>query len=133
MIRQDEYIKILWVTAIAFFTAFVRELNDHVDNPEETFAKFLSDILLHGVSGSLFGIMGLAITQNIYWYSTLAGVGGVIGRNVINIVAKIALAYLGAIQQVDLSSINVDELLKQKDETKPPEQQKEEEDKNEET
>lgn len=110
-INDNSFSTILYTAVISFFGAICKEINDKSKDGTETFSIFFGEIILHGFSGWIVGLMankyfGLTDLSSITIY---AGIGGLFGYDLVKILLKIILTIVTNSKNVDINDITKDE------------------------
>ena len=72
----------------AFFTGFTVSLNNSANKKGRTFIQFASDVLIHGVSGSIVGALSTLYFDDILIICAIAAIGGMFGQSLIKAIAN---------------------------------------------
>lgn len=92
MNQNNKFIDILLMIIISFFAAFTIGLNKYAISLEKgkTPSKLLtvSEILVHGISGFLIGLIFTKFISDPYILCAISGIGGMIGQKLLYTVAK---------------------------------------------
>ena len=80
--------EILYMIASAFFSGFAVGLNKKSNKRGVTFLQFVSDILIHGVSGSIIGALATLWIKDAVVICAIAAIGGMFGQQLIRIIAN---------------------------------------------
>lgn len=107
--NSNDFFTMLWIMICSYFAAFCKEINDKAHNTEETVFMVISEILLHGLSGTIIGVYVSYQTDSVALITCAAAVGGMFGYNLLRLLLKYVVAYGAATKNI---SINMDDLDK---------------------
>lgn len=101
--RNDRIINILLMLTISFFAAFTVGLNKYAIKISNDISVnklvILSEILIHGISGLLIGLMFTKFIDDIYILCAVSGAGGMIGQKLLYAVVK---NFMNSIASLDI-------------------------------
>ena len=104
--NQDIFTTLIIIVAASFFGSFARELNDMTKN-SESFLKFLSEVLLNGVSGAILGIVANHYwTQDLLLLVAISATCGIMGVVFLKFVLKVAIQMFGKVKEIDIGKID---------------------------
>lgn len=72
----------------AFFSGFAVGLNNKANKKGRTFLQFTSEVLIHGVSGSIVGALSTIYVDDIVIICAIAAIGGMFGQQLIRAIAN---------------------------------------------
>lgn len=104
---DNDHFNILYVALVSFFAAFCKEINDKARTKED-FSMFIGEVALHGFSGWLLGVIACKWLTDVESITFVAGVGGLLGYNLIQIIAKIAISVLAQTKNIDINVNDID-------------------------
>lgn len=114
--RGDKLFIILLMILISFFSAFTVGLNKYAiqvyrDKIQVSRMIIISEIMVHGLSGLLIGLVSTRFISDVYTLCAVSGIGGMVGRKLLYVVANNLIASITNIKSVDISNIdnNVDD------------------------
>ena len=105
------FFNIAYTFLISISGALAKEINDKAKG-HESLSVFFGEIILHGFSGWIFGLMaqkylGLTDFTSI---TIFAGIGGLFGFDLVKMVLKFALKFMAAAKNVDLKDSDLNTL-----------------------
>ena len=74
---------ILLMLVSAFFSGFSVGLSETANKKGRTFLQFASEVLIHGVSGSILGALSTIYVDDIVIVCAIAAIGGMFGQQLI--------------------------------------------------
>lgn len=98
------FFNIIYTLVISSFGALCKEIND-TSKEHESLSKFFGEIVLHGFSGWIVGLiankyLGLTDLTSI---TIFAGIGGLFGFDLIKVLAKIAISVLASSKNIKMN------------------------------
>lgn len=108
--NSNDIFTILWIAACGYFSAFCKEINDKTHN-KESMAIFMGEIMLHGLCGTIIGLVTSHFTQELSLITASSAIGGIFGCQLLKVTVKIVIVYLAAMKNVkiDIKDINLDD------------------------
>lgn len=105
--RDSGLYNVLLMITVSFFAAFAIGLNKYASHlsTDKPLDKLLiiSEILIHGISGLLIGLICTKFVSDMYLLSAISGVGGMAGQKLLYILARNVIK--------NISNIDVDKGL----------------------
>lgn len=86
---MDEKNNIFFILLSAFFSGFAVGLNSKANEEGITTLQFFAKILVHGVSGTILGLVFASMFTNIYLICAMAALGGLLGQEVLKTFFKL--------------------------------------------
>jgi len=80
--------QMLLMLVSAFFSSFTVGLNNSANKKGRTFLQFASEVLVHGVSGSIIGAFSTIWVTDIVIVCAIAAIGGLFGQQIIKVIAN---------------------------------------------
>lgn len=77
-----------FMIASAFFSGFAVGLNNKSNKKGKTFLQFVSEVLVHGVSGSIVGALSTIYVDDIIVICALAAIGGMFGQELLKVITN---------------------------------------------
>jgi hypothetical protein len=107
--NNNGFSNIIYTLMISFFGALAKEINDK-SHTNESFNIFFGEIILHGFSGWIFGLLA---TKYLGWtdmasITIAAGIGGLFGFDLLKVVIKIATKTLESSKNLKLDDSDTD-------------------------
>ena len=129
--NNNGFSNIIYTLMISFFGALCKEINDK-SHTNESFNIFFGEIVLHGFSGWIFGLIA---TKYLGWtditsLTIAAGIGGLFGFDLMKLVLKIGVKILASTKNIKLdeSDVNFSDEQKTKPTRKPRAKKQDKED-----
>lgn len=87
--NEHGFFNILYTLVISYFGALCKEINDKTKQ-RESLSVFFGEIVLHGFSGWIFGLMANSYLKltDITSITIFAGVGGLFGYDLVKAITK---------------------------------------------
>lgn len=99
---------------ISFFSAFTVGLNKYATQARRDKVKIdrliiVSEIMVHGVSGFIIGLVSTKVVTDPYILCAVSGIGGMIGRKLLYVVANNFIGSIMSVKDLDTKKIDEDE------------------------
>lgn len=72
----------------AFFSGFAVGLKNKANKKGRTFLQFASEVLIHGISGSIIGALSTIYVDDIVIICAIAAIGGMFGQQLIRAIGN---------------------------------------------
>lgn len=116
--KDNDFFNIVYTLIISIFGALAKEINDKA-KIHESLSIFFGEIILHGFSGWIFGLiaqkyLGLTDMASV---TIFAGIGGLFGFDLVKLVLRLGLKILASSKDVELKDSDLKILGGKDDET----------------
>ena len=113
MNQNNKILDIFLMIVVSFFAAFTVGFNKYaIDISSGKSANKLlvmSEILIHGISGLLIGLVFTKFVSDTYILCAISGIGGMIGQKLLHVVAKNFIASIMSIESEKMDEIDGNE------------------------
>lgn len=104
--EHNKFYTFLLVLLSSFFCASTVGVNKKAKNPNTTTIVVLADILSHGVSGGIIGLLATRYISDVFTLSAIAGIGGLMGSQVLQTIVKVLVISFANAKGVSVEDIN---------------------------
>ena len=99
---MDGQTNVLYILVAAFFSGFAVGLNNKSTKKGVTFLQFVSEVLIHGISGSIVGAFSTLYIAEPLIVCAVAAIGGMFGQQLIKIITnRVIKKYLPTTKEKD--------------------------------
>jgi len=103
---QDKFLKIFIIVVASFGAAFAVGLNKKEKSSQMSFMLFISEVLVHGVSGGIIGLLITRIYDDIFIIAAVSAIGGMVGNQIVYYAVKVFMVMFANVQKVSIDEIN---------------------------
>lgn len=104
---EDELIRIYMIIISSFFAGFSICINNEYKKKKPDFKLALSEVLVHGISGCATGMLIGSKFDNIFLICATSIMGGIMGKNVINILFKVIISIFTNAKNIEVEEKEV--------------------------
>ena len=108
--NNNSFSTILYAAIIAFFGAIAKEINDKSKDKTESFSMFFGEVVLHGFSGWIVGLIAIKYLRStdIISITIYAGIGGLFGYDLAKVALKFILKLISNAKNIEIDDKFID-------------------------
>ena len=103
---EDKLLRIYAIVISSFLAGFSICMNNEIKKKKPNFLLALTEVLVHGVSGCIVGMLTSNYTRDIFMICAISAIGGLSGKGLVNIVLKIGISLITNAKNINLDDTN---------------------------
>lgn len=89
--KGGKILDFLFIFVSSYFAAFSIGLSKKAQNPRMSQLKMISEIMIHGISGAIVGLLATQFVKETFLLCALSAIGGLAGQQLVLKIADIIL------------------------------------------